>query len=59
MKILTTNMLLKKLIKNLPIKEQKIQIKGLAINSQKVKKSFIFLQLEEIEIMVKNILIMQ
>ena len=42
MKILTTNMLLKKLIKNLPIKEQKIQIKGLAINSQKVKKSFIF-----------------
>ena len=49
----------KKLIKNLPIKEQKIQIKGLAINSQKVKKVLFFLQLEEIEIMVKNILIMQ
>ena len=42
MKILTTNMLLKKLIKNLPIKEQKIQIKGLAINSQKVKKVLFF-----------------
>ena len=41
MKILTTNMLLKKLIKNLS-KENKKEIKGLAIDSKKVKKDFIF-----------------
>tara|TARA_B100001115_G_scaffold138210_1_gene105696 strand:- start:877 stop:3654 length:2778 start_codon:yes stop_codon:yes gene_type:complete len=42
MKILTTNMLLKKLIKNLSKENKEIEIKGLAIDSQKVKKDFIF-----------------
>ena len=35
-------MLLEKLIKNLPTKKKKIWIKGLAINSKKIKKGFIF-----------------
>ena len=35
-------MLLKKLIKNLPREKKKIKVKGLAINSKKVKKDFIF-----------------
>ncbi len=35
-------MLLKKLIKELPNKKKKIEIKGLSINSKKVKKGFIF-----------------
>ena len=42
MKILTTNMLLKKLIKNLSKENKKKEIKGLAIDSKKVKKDFIF-----------------
>ena len=40
MKILTTNMLLKKLIKNLSKENKKKEIKGLAIDSKKVKKDF-------------------
>ena len=40
-KILIINMLLKKLIKNFK-KEKKIKIKGLSINSKKIKKGFIF-----------------
>ena len=35
-------MLLKKLIKNLPKETKNIKIKGLALNSRKVKKGFIF-----------------
>ena len=35
-------MLLKKIIKNLTKEEEKIKIKGLSINSKKVKKGFIF-----------------
>ena len=35
-------MLLKILIKNLPKEKKKIKVKGLAINSKKVKKDFIF-----------------
>ena len=46
-------MLLEKLIKNLPTKKKKIWIKGLAINSKKIKKGFIFLQLKVIKLMVK------
>ena len=42
MKILTTNMLLKKLIKNLSKENQEKEIKGLATDSRKVKKDFIF-----------------
>ena len=42
MKILITNMLLKKLIKNLSKENKKKEIKGLAIDSKKVKKDFIF-----------------
>ena len=36
------NMLLKNLINNLPKNRQKIAIKGLAINSKKIKNGFIF-----------------
>ena len=35
-------MLLKQLIKNLPKEKKNIDIKGLEINSKKVKKGFIF-----------------
>ena len=35
-------MLLKTLIKNLPKEKKKIKVKGLAINSKKVKKDYIF-----------------
>ena len=35
-------MLLKKLIKNIPFKFQKIKVLGLATHSNKVKKGFIF-----------------
>ena len=42
MKILTTNMLLKKLIKNLSKENTKKEIKGLAIDSKKLKNEFIF-----------------
>ena len=35
-------MLLKNLIENLPSKKKNIEVKGLAINSKKVKKNFIF-----------------
>ena len=42
MKILITNMLLKRLIKNLSKEYKEKEIKGLAINSQEVKKGFIF-----------------
>ena len=42
MKILIKNMLLKKLIKNLPQEKKNIRIKGIADNSKKVKKGFIF-----------------
>ena len=35
-------MLLKKLIKNLPNNQKKIRILGLASNSKKIKKGFIF-----------------
>ena len=57
--ILTINMLLKKLIKNLPKEKKNIKIKGLALNNKKVKKDYIFLQLEAIKIMVKNLSMMQ
>ena len=40
--ILTTNMLLKKLIKNLPKEKKNIRVTGLALHSKKVKKGFIF-----------------
>ena len=36
------NMLLKKLIKNLPKEKNKIEITGLEINSKKIKKGYIF-----------------
>ncbi len=35
-------MLLKTLIKNLPIKKKNIEVKGLAANSKKIKKNYIF-----------------
>ena len=35
-------MLLKKLIKNLPLEKKKINISGLAVNSKKVKRGYIF-----------------
>ena len=35
-------MLLKNLIKDIPVKNKKIDVKGLAINSKKVKKDYIF-----------------
>ena len=35
-------MLLKNLIKDIPIKNKKINVKGLAINSKKIKKGYIF-----------------
>ena len=35
-------MLLKNLIKDIPIKNKKINVKGLAINSKKIKKDYIF-----------------
>ena len=35
-------MLLKNLIKDIPIKNKKINVKGLAINSKKIKKNYIF-----------------
>ena len=40
--ILICNMLLEKLIKNLPKDKKKINIRGLAVDSRKVKKGFIF-----------------
>ena len=40
--ILTINMLLKKLIKNLPKEKKNIKIKGLALNNKEVKKDYIF-----------------
>ena len=40
--ILTINMLLKKLIKNLPKLKKNIKIKGITTDSKKVKKNFIF-----------------
>ncbi len=40
--ILTINMLLKKLIKNLPKEKKNIKIKGLAVNNKEVKKDYIF-----------------
>ncbi len=42
MKILTINMLLKKLIRNLNSEKKKIKISGIAENSKKVKKGYIF-----------------
>ena len=35
-------MLLKKLIKGLPLEQKSIEIKGLSTNSKKIKKGFIF-----------------
>ena len=40
----TTNMLLKNLIKFSSKKQNKLDIKGLATDSKKIKKGFIFLQ---------------
>ena len=40
--ILVINMFLEKLIKNLTEEKKKIKILGLATNSQKIKKGFIF-----------------
>ena len=40
--ILTINMLLKKLIKNLPKLKKNIKIKGITTNSKKVQKNYIF-----------------
>ena len=42
MKILAIIMLLKNLIKNIPEKQKKLIIRGLATNSKKVKKGYIF-----------------
>ena len=42
MKILILQMVLKKLIKNLSKEKNRIDIKGLEIDSRKVKKDFIF-----------------
>ena len=51
-------MLLKNLISNIP-KEKKIEIRGLASDSNKIKRVIFFLQLKAINLMVKNILTMQ
>ena len=42
MKILKTNMLLKKLINNLPEEKKNVKILGLSSNSKKIKKGYIF-----------------
>ena len=47
-------MLLKKLIKGLPLEQKSIEIKGLSTNSKKIKKVLFFLQLRAINLMVKN-----
>ena len=41
-------MLLEKLIKNLPKDKKKINIRGLAVDSRKVKKGFIFFAIRAI-----------
>ena len=41
--ILVINMLLKKLIKNLPDEKKNIKVRGIADDSRKIKKGFIFL----------------
>ena len=51
-------MLLEKLIDNLPKEKKKIQVQGLATNSKKVKKGFIFFKLTAINLMEKIILTM-
>ena len=49
-------MLLKKLIKNLSPEKKIIQIRGLAIDSKKLKKVlYFFLQLKGINLMEKNL----
>ena len=58
--ILTINMLLKKLIKNLPKLKKNIKIKGITTNSKKVQKKlyfFFFCNKEATIEMVKNLLI--
>ena len=52
-------MLLKNLIKNSPKDIKNLNIKGLALNSKEIKKDFIFLQLKEINLIVKIILVNQ
>ena len=49
-------MLLRKLIKNLPKKISQINILGLASNSKKVKKGFIFFAIDAITQTVRSIL---
>ena len=48
-------MLLKKLIKNLPKVKKNIIVKGLAVDSKKIKKGFIFLQLEVLNLMGRDL----
>ena len=49
MKTLIINMLLNKLINNCPKKLIKIKIKGLALNSNDVKKGFIFFAIKGVK----------
>ena len=52
-------MLLKNLIKEIPADKRNIFISGITSNSKEVKKIIFFLQLKEIDLMVKNLLKMQ
>ena len=56
MKTLFKIMLLQKIIKNLPKEKKKLKISGLSNNSKKIKKGYVFLQLEAKTLMEKNIL---
>ena len=57
--ILTINMLLKKLIKNLPKEKKNIKIKGLALNNKEVKKVLISIGIKylnsTIDLMFQNL----
>ena len=52
-------MLLKNLIKNIPLVKRNIVISGITSNNKEVKKIIFFLQLKETKLMVKNSLKMQ
>ena len=49
-------MLLKNLIKDIPIKNKKINVKGLAINSKKIKKGYIFFAIKGLSFTINFVL---
>ena len=52
-------MLLKKIIKKLPIDIQRINIKGMSLDSRQIKKNYLILLLKEQILMVKIIFLAQ